>query len=128
MIRISIDSAEREAEAGDRLIEAIDRAGVQLPRVCYHSQPGPIPGAGDQLVDTLTEAFLRTFSTAWFRRRPVEPVRHERNLQPVRSLRFVIGPGLPQGLHRGDRSRRQDRTWLRLDGFNLERRRNAGVP
>ncbi len=42
MIQISIDGTGYEAVAGDRLVDAINRAGVQLSQVCYHPQLGPI--------------------------------------------------------------------------------------
>ncbi len=42
MIRISIDGAEHEAEAEERLIDVLNRIGKQLPQVCYHPQLGPI--------------------------------------------------------------------------------------
>jgi len=42
MSRISIDGTEYRAEAGERMIDAINRAGVALAQVCYHPQLGPI--------------------------------------------------------------------------------------
>src|ERR1700693_5543581 len=42
MTQISIDGTQCEAKAGDRLIDAINRAGVHLSQVCYHPQLGPI--------------------------------------------------------------------------------------
>ena len=42
MIQISIDGTEYETVTGDRLIDAINHAGVHLPQVCYHPQLGPI--------------------------------------------------------------------------------------
>jgi formate dehydrogenase major subunit len=39
---IVIDGTAHQASAGDRLIDAINRAGVPLPQVCYHPQLGPI--------------------------------------------------------------------------------------
>lgn len=42
MIQISINGTEYEAVDGDRLIDALNRAGVRLPQVCYHPQLGPI--------------------------------------------------------------------------------------
>src|ERR1700680_710703 len=42
MIQISINGTEYEATAGERLIDAINRARVQLSQVCYHPQLGPI--------------------------------------------------------------------------------------
>jgi len=42
MSNITIDGCVVEAQPGERLIEAINRAGIQLPQVCYHPQLGPI--------------------------------------------------------------------------------------
>lgn len=42
MPQISIDGTKYETAAGDRLIDAINRAGVHLSQVCYHPQLGPI--------------------------------------------------------------------------------------
>ena len=42
MIQIFIDGTEQQASAGERLIDAINRAGLTLPQVCYHPQLGPI--------------------------------------------------------------------------------------
>ncbi len=42
MSTITLDGSLREARAGERLIDVINRAGVQLPQVCYHPQLGPI--------------------------------------------------------------------------------------
>ena len=42
MARITIDGSVVEAEPGQRLIDAINRAGIELPQVCYHPQLGPV--------------------------------------------------------------------------------------
>jgi hypothetical protein len=42
MTQISVNGTEFEAMGSARLIEAINRAGVQLPEVCYHPQRRPI--------------------------------------------------------------------------------------
>jgi len=42
MARITIDGSMVEAEPGQRLIYAINRAGIELPQVCYHPQLGPV--------------------------------------------------------------------------------------
>ena len=42
MIRISIDGTQHDAAAGDRLVDAINRASIPLSQVCYHPQLGPI--------------------------------------------------------------------------------------
>src|ERR1017187_4400309 len=42
MIQISIDGTPHDVSAGDRLIDAINRAGVPLSQVCYLPILGPI--------------------------------------------------------------------------------------
>jgi formate dehydrogenase major subunit len=42
MSTISLNGSQYEARAGERLIDVINRAGIQLPQVCYHPQLGPI--------------------------------------------------------------------------------------
>jgi formate dehydrogenase major subunit len=42
MVRISIDGIQHEVAEGDRLVDAINRAGVHLSQVCYLPQLGPI--------------------------------------------------------------------------------------
>jgi len=42
MSRITIDGSAHDVQPGDRLIDVIRRAGVELPAVCYHPQLGPI--------------------------------------------------------------------------------------
>ena len=44
---ILINGSSHDAQEGERLIDAIGRAGVKLPHVCYHPQLGPI-----QICDT----------------------------------------------------------------------------
>src|SRR5262245_8787498 len=39
---ITINGAVCETESGQRLIDVIRRAGVELPAVCYHPQLGPL--------------------------------------------------------------------------------------
>ena len=39
---VSVDGVIQQSSAGELLIEVINRAGVQLPQVCYHPQLGPI--------------------------------------------------------------------------------------
>ena len=38
----TIDGTIREFNAGERLLDVINRAGAQVPQVCYHPQMGPI--------------------------------------------------------------------------------------
>src|SRR5450432_1066800 len=42
MSTITLNGALQEIRAGERLIDVINRAGAQLPQVCYHPQLGPI--------------------------------------------------------------------------------------
>lgn len=42
MISITIDGVIQKAEAGERLIDVVNRAGSKVPQVCYHPQLGPI--------------------------------------------------------------------------------------
>jgi formate dehydrogenase major subunit len=42
MISVAIDGVVQEAEAGERLIDVVNRAGSKVPQVCYHPQLGPI--------------------------------------------------------------------------------------
>jgi formate dehydrogenase major subunit len=51
MIKISIDGIEYDAVTGHRLIDVINRAGVQLSQVCYHPQLGPIQTCDTCIVD-----------------------------------------------------------------------------
>jgi formate dehydrogenase major subunit len=38
----TIDGTAREFSQGERLLEVINRAGIEVPQVCYHPQMGPI--------------------------------------------------------------------------------------
>jgi formate dehydrogenase major subunit len=42
MLGITVDGRLQNAEAGERLIEVINRSGSTLPQVCYHPQLGPV--------------------------------------------------------------------------------------
>src|SRR5207237_3077213 len=39
---MTLDGVAHEASTGERLIDVINRAGIQVPQVCYHAQLGPI--------------------------------------------------------------------------------------
>jgi len=39
---VSVDGVIQQSSDGELLVEVINRAGVQLPQVCYHPQLGPI--------------------------------------------------------------------------------------
>src|SRR5471030_1783645 len=42
MSTITLDGSVRNVRPGERLIEAINQSGIQIPHVCYHPQLGPI--------------------------------------------------------------------------------------
>ena len=42
MISVTIDGVIQEAQAGERLIDVINRSASKGPQVCYHPQLGPI--------------------------------------------------------------------------------------
>src|SRR5258705_6172308 len=42
MISVTIDGVIQEAQAGERLIDVINRSANRGPKVCYHPQLGPI--------------------------------------------------------------------------------------
>ena len=42
MIAVTIDGIIHEANSGERLIDVINRAGINIAQVCYHPQLGPI--------------------------------------------------------------------------------------
>ena len=41
-INLTVDGASLEVEAGGRLIDVLNRRGVEIPQVCYHPQLGSI--------------------------------------------------------------------------------------
>jgi len=51
MIRISIDGTQHEVGEGARLVDAINRVGVQLSQVCYLPQLGPIQSCDTCIVE-----------------------------------------------------------------------------
>jgi formate dehydrogenase major subunit len=51
MSKITLDGSAQEVAAGERLIDVINRAGIQLPQVCYHPQLGPIQSCDTCLVE-----------------------------------------------------------------------------
>jgi len=51
MSTITLDGSAREVPAGERLIDAINRAGIKLAQVCYHPQLGPIQTCDTCLVE-----------------------------------------------------------------------------
>src|SRR5260370_35031350 len=51
MMNITIDGSNYKVEAGERLIDVINRVGKELPQVCYHRQLGPIETCDTCLVE-----------------------------------------------------------------------------
>jgi formate dehydrogenase major subunit len=49
---ITVDGKSVEAKIGERLIDAINRAGIELAQVCYHHQLGPIETCDTCMVET----------------------------------------------------------------------------
>lgn len=41
-----------EAVSGEHLLELLNRAGVEIPQVCYHPQVGPIQTCDTCMVET----------------------------------------------------------------------------
>src|SRR6266566_2059885 len=62
MSTITIDGCVIEVALGERLIDAINRAGVELSQVCYHPQLGPIQTC-DTCIVTVGERLVRACST-----------------------------------------------------------------
>src|SRR5260370_34216559 len=48
---ILIDGSPKDAQVGERLIDVIGHAGIDLPHVCYHPQLGPIQTCDTCLVE-----------------------------------------------------------------------------
>src|ERR1700730_16894526 len=64
---IRINGASHQSEAGERLVDAINRAGLHIPQVCYHPQLGPIQTCDTCIVEVdgkLTRACGTTVSGA----------------------------------------------------------------
>jgi formate dehydrogenase major subunit len=74
MIQISIDGTSHDVAAGDRLVDAINRAGVPLSQVCYLPILGPIQTCDTCIVEvdgklvracaTVTSAGMKVSTTA----------------------------------------------------------------
>jgi formate dehydrogenase major subunit len=63
MISVTIDSVVQEAQAGERLIDVINRSRGKLPQVCYHPQLGPIQTCDTCMVE-IDGQLLRACATA----------------------------------------------------------------
>src|SRR5262249_16730797 len=51
MSSIAVDGSVQAARPGERLIDVIGRAGVEIPHVCYHPQLGPLQTCDTCLVE-----------------------------------------------------------------------------
>jgi formate dehydrogenase major subunit len=63
MISVTIDGVVREAQAGDRLIDVVNRTGSKVPQVCYHPQLGPIQTCDTCMVE-IEGQLVRACATA----------------------------------------------------------------
>src|SRR5260370_25891125 len=63
MISVPIDGVVREAPAGERLIEVVNRTGSKVSQVCYHPQLGPIQTCDTCMVEIDGQLF-RACATA----------------------------------------------------------------
>ncbi|HMJ24208.1 MAG TPA: formate dehydrogenase subunit alpha [Pyrinomonadaceae bacterium] len=63
MISVTIDGVVQEAQAGERLIDVVNRTGSKLPQVCYHPQLGPIQTCDTCMVEVDGQLF-RACATA----------------------------------------------------------------
>src|SRR6266850_3485957 len=63
MISVTIDGVFQEAQAGERLIDVVNRTGSKLPQVCYHPQLGPIQTCDTCMVEIDGQLF-RACATA----------------------------------------------------------------
>jgi formate dehydrogenase major subunit len=52
MITVTIDGVVQKATRGERLIDVVNRAGVNIAQVCYHPQLGPIQTCDTCMVET----------------------------------------------------------------------------
>ena len=62
-VQITVDGEPCQASAGERLVDALNRAGLPLPQICYHKQLGPIQTCDTCIVDVngeLTRACATT--------------------------------------------------------------------
>ncbi|HKB68684.1 MAG TPA: formate dehydrogenase subunit alpha [Pyrinomonadaceae bacterium] len=63
MISVTIDGVVQEAQAGERLIDVVNRTGSKIPQVCYHPQLGPIQTCDTCMVEIDGQLF-RACATA----------------------------------------------------------------
>jgi formate dehydrogenase major subunit len=63
MLKRVIDSANYDAEAGEHVIDVVNRTGREIPQVCYHPQLGPIQSCDTCLVE-VNGQFVRACGAA----------------------------------------------------------------
>ena len=63
MISVTIDGVVQEAQAGERLIDVVNRTASKVPQVCYHPQLGPIQTCDTCMVEIDGQLF-RACATA----------------------------------------------------------------
>ena len=51
MGKIILNGSAREVRGGERLIDVINEATIELPQVCYHPQLGPIQSCDTCMVE-----------------------------------------------------------------------------
>jgi formate dehydrogenase major subunit len=51
LMAVSINGKQQDTRPGDRLIDVINRSGVEVPQVCYHAQLGPIQSCDTCMVE-----------------------------------------------------------------------------
>src|ERR1700688_2167009 len=63
MIAVTIDGVAHEASSGERLIDVINRGGINIAQVCYHPRLGPIQTCDTCMVE-VNGKLTRACSTA----------------------------------------------------------------
>src|SRR5216683_2158769 len=63
MLSVTIDGVVQGAQAGERLIDVVNRTGSKVPQVCYHPQLGPIQTCDTCMVEIDGQLF-RACATA----------------------------------------------------------------
>jgi formate dehydrogenase major subunit len=63
MISVTIDGVFQEAQAGERLIDVVNRTGSKLPQICYHPQLGPIQTCDTCMVEIDGQLFRACATT-----------------------------------------------------------------
>ncbi|HEX4170181.1 MAG TPA: formate dehydrogenase subunit alpha [Bryobacteraceae bacterium] len=64
LVRVIIDGEAHSAYEGERLLDLINRSGLELPQVCYHPQMGPIETCDTCVVEIAGELVRACATTA----------------------------------------------------------------